>query len=60
MNEWNDIKMSQKDWYWTTYTTLLTNPFKDISFAYPDYDDAYVCSELRIENYLYWKGITVW
>ena len=30
-----------------TYTTLQTNPLKDRPFAYPDYDDAYVCSALR-------------
>ena len=30
-----------------TYTTLHTNSFKDRSLAYPDYDDAYVCSALR-------------
>jgi len=33
-----------------TYTTLHTNPFTDRSFAYPDYEDVYVCSALQIEN----------
>ena len=30
-----------------TYTTLHTHPLKDKLLAYPDYDDAYVCSALR-------------